>query len=60
MAFGDDQGRDQRPKFKGNWKCGMCGASITELPFEPNPARLEQLKCKECWMKNRPPRRDSF
>jgi CxxC-x17-CxxC domain-containing protein len=21
--------------FSGNWTCSSCGASITELPFEP-------------------------
>ena len=61
MAFGDEQGGGyQKPKFTGDWKCGMCGAKITELPFEPKPERLAELKCKECWQKNRPPRRDGF
>ncbi len=43
---------------QGNWTCSGCGATITELPFEPR--RTDGLLCKECHMKQkgdaRPPR----
>ncbi|MBI2591738.1 MAG: hypothetical protein HYW34_03620 [Candidatus Brennerbacteria bacterium] len=42
--------------FQGNWKCAKCGAEITQLPFEPDPARLGQLQCRDCHRKSR----DSF
>jgi CxxC-x17-CxxC domain-containing protein len=37
-----------RQMFKGNWKCGSCGAAISELPFQPDPARESQLQCRDC------------
>ena len=49
MAF--DNNRDggfQRQMFQGNWKCAQCGADITELPFQPDPSRLDQLRCRDC------------
>ena len=36
---------------QGNWKCSGCGATITELPFEPRST--EGLKCRECHQKSR-------
>ncbi len=50
MAFNDQGGAGgfQRPMFKGNWSCAKCGGAITELPFDPDPSRLGQLKCREC------------
>lgn len=36
---------------QGNWTCAGCGATITELPFEPRSA--EGLKCRECHSKGR-------
>ena len=50
MAF-DQQG--PRPSFKGNWTCSKCGAKITELPFDPDPARLDQLLCRDCHRETR-------
>lgn len=41
-----------RKAFQGKWTCGMCGAAINELPFEPDPARLAQIKCRDCHRKN--------
>ncbi len=41
-----------RQMFSGNWACGMCGAPITELPFQPDPARLNTLKCRDCHKKS--------
>lgn len=37
--------------FQGNWKCSGCGATITELPFEPRST--EGLKCRDCHQKGR-------
>ncbi|MFH1412862.1 MAG: CxxC-x17-CxxC domain-containing protein [bacterium] len=31
---------------KGNWTCSQCGATITELPFEPDGER--PLFCRDC------------
>jgi len=43
----------ERPKHEGNWKCGKCGRAITSLPFKPNPERLDQLKCLDCFKAER-------
>lgn len=52
---GGGRGDFQRPRqtFQGNWKCSSCGGDITELPFEPDPARLSQLLCKNCHRQRR-------
>ncbi|MBI5465803.1 MAG: hypothetical protein HY974_00770 [Candidatus Kerfeldbacteria bacterium] len=39
-----------------NIKCADCGAAITELPFQPDPNRLNTLRCRDCLRKSRPPR----
>lgn len=51
MAFNNDQGGGgfQRPMFTGDWECSQCHAKIDKLPFEPDPARLNQLKCRDCY-----------
>lgn len=52
---------EEKKKFQGNWKCSGCGAAITELPFQPDPAREGELTCFDCHkqkMANRP-RRDN-
>ena len=36
---------------QGNWKCGGCGAAITELPFEPRGD--VGLMCKTYFSKSR-------
>ncbi|NQV93495.1 hypothetical protein HQ403_03325 [Candidatus Kaiserbacteria bacterium] len=41
---------------QGNWKCGGCGAAITELPFEPRGD--VGLMCKACFSKSRGPARN--
>lgn len=55
---GSSQGGDmpQRPMYKVNAKCADCGADITELPFQPDPARMSQLRCRNCYK----PRRNNF
>lgn len=42
-----DQG--VRKTYKGNWACSKCGNAITELPFEPDPNRLDRLMCRDCY-----------
>jgi len=41
-------GGEQRQMHQGNWQCSQCNSSITELPFEPDPSRINQLLCKNC------------
>lgn len=65
MAFdenrGGDQGGFQRRMYQGDWACSSCGGKITELPFDPDPSRLDQLKCRDCHQKSRASfRRDRF
>lgn len=57
MAY-DNQGGGFQPRqmFQGDWKCSKCNAAITELPFQPDPARLDQLLCRDCHKANRPAR----
>lgn len=47
MAYGN-QGDFQRKMYQGNWHCSQCNNPITELPFEPDESRLDQLLCSEC------------
>ncbi|HEY4487081.1 MAG TPA: hypothetical protein VJB70_05150 [Candidatus Paceibacterota bacterium] len=53
MAYEERNGGAPRQMFKGNWNCSKCGAAITELPFEPDPARSDRLQCRDCHMANR-------
>lgn len=53
MADDQNQGGFQRQMYQGNWKCSSCGAEITELPFEPDPNRLDQLLCRDCHRQKR-------
>ncbi len=39
-----------------NIVCADCGAPVTQLPFQPDPARLNTIRCRDCVRKNRPPR----
>ncbi len=57
MAYQGSEGNyPERKMYQGEWKCANCGAAITELPFEPDPARLGQLLCRDCHRE----RRNSF
>jgi len=59
MAFNQDNGGfPPRKMYQGDWKCAKCGKAITELPFEPDPARMANLKCRDCYREDRPPRRN--
>ena len=40
---------EEKQMFQGDWKCGKCGKPITQLPFQPDPARAGQLKCIDCF-----------
>ena len=35
-----------RQMVKGEWSCAKCGATITELPFEPDGDR--PVYCRDC------------
>lgn len=45
--------RNDAPRqiHQGNWTCSGCGGAITQLPFQPDPARADQLKCRDCFKK---------
>jgi len=34
-------------------KCCDCGKKIDQLRFKPDPARLDTIRCPECWRKYR-------
>lgn len=53
MADYRNDGGMERKMVKGDWKCAECGAPITELPFEPDPSRMDQLRCRDCHRKRR-------
>ncbi len=53
MAYQDNGGFAPRPMFEGNWTCSKCSGAITKLPFEPDPARLGQLLCRDCHREKR-------
>ncbi|PIT92923.1 MAG: hypothetical protein COU06_02725 [Candidatus Harrisonbacteria bacterium CG10_big_fil_rev_8_21_14_0_10_38_8] len=46
--------RSDRPAMvQGNWTCAGCGGEITQLPFNPDPSRLGDLKCRDCHRNSR-------
>jgi len=53
MADNQQGGDFERKVYKGEWKCGNCGNPITELPFEPDSERLDQLLCRDCYRNRR-------
>lgn len=53
-----DENNSDRETFEGDWTCSDCGAKITQLPFEPDPERIDQLLCKDCHKKKMDSRRD--
>lgn len=59
MAYDENRGQGfQRQMYQGDWKCADCGKEISELPFQPDPSRVDQLRCKDCYKPKRPFRRD--
>ncbi|MCH7882992.1 hypothetical protein IIA95_01085 [Patescibacteria group bacterium] len=53
MAYQQNGDGFQRKMYQGNWKCSKCSKDITELPFDPDPARLDQLQCRDCHRERR-------
>jgi CxxC-x17-CxxC domain-containing protein len=51
---GNRGGGAPRQMHQGSWTCSKCGGEITELPFEPDPDRLDSLQCRECHKQSRP------
>ena len=43
-----------------NVKCRDCGTPITQLPFNPDPSRLDTLRCQDCLRKFRETRPRRF
>lgn len=37
----------------GGWVCSKCGAKIEMLRFKPDPARMNTLKCVDCFKADR-------
>jgi CxxC-x17-CxxC domain-containing protein len=36
-----------------NIKCCDCGAGISQLPFQPDENRLNDIRCRDCMMKRK-------
>ncbi|MBI2582699.1 hypothetical protein HYW30_00730 [Candidatus Azambacteria bacterium] len=56
MPYGEDRGFERKmyhPAEGETWKCSECGVEITELPFPPDPQRMNQLRCRDCHAKFR-------
>jgi len=45
---------------KMNIKCRDCATPITQLPFNPDPARLDSIRCQDCMRKFREQRPRRF
>lgn len=62
--FDNDSGRSfQKQMFdvtEMNIKCRDCGTAITQLPFNPDPARLDSIRCQDCMRKFRQQRPRRF
>jgi DNA-directed RNA polymerase subunit RPC12/RpoP len=43
-----------------NIKCKDCGTPITQLPFSPDPSRLDTIRCQDCLRKFRETRPRRF
>lgn len=69
MAYGQGGGYGPRPPVQMhdvsslNLKCKDCGTAITELPFNPDPSRYGELRCRDCMRaarSDRGPRRPRY
>lgn len=60
MAFQNRYGDFERKMYKGEWKCAKCGTAITELPFNPDPSRIDQLQCRDCHRQSRATERNRY
>lgn len=62
--FGGGQGKGnfQRQMFDVSGmsiKCCDCGVPISQLPFNPDPSRIDSIRCQDCmrkWREIRPRR----
>ncbi|MBI5079339.1 hypothetical protein HZB06_01520 [Candidatus Wolfebacteria bacterium] len=59
MAYDQNDGF-QKKMYSGSWKCSKCNGEITELPFEPDPDRINQLLCRDCHRQKRQSFRRDF
>jgi CxxC-x17-CxxC domain-containing protein len=41
----------EKAKITGNWKCSMCGGTISSLPFTPRDT--SGLKCLDCFKRSK-------
>ena len=58
-----DERSFQRQMFdvsKMNIKCKDCETPITQLPFDPDPSRLDSIRCQDCMRKFRDSRPRRF
>lgn len=68
MTFGQGGGFNRPPVQMHDvsslgLKCKQCNAAITELPFNPDPSRYGELRCRECmrsFRQDRGPRRPRY
>lgn len=50
MAFNTQQGGFEPKKmYDVDTVCSKCGTKIDRLPFEPDPNRMNQVLCKDCY-----------
>lgn len=47
------ENQQSRPMFDVDEVCSNCNVAITQLPFQPDPARKNTLRCRDCWRKSR-------
>jgi len=43
-----------------NIKCCECGTPITQLAFDPDPERIDSIRCQDCMRKSREQRHRGF
>lgn len=53
MAFDDNQGGYQRKMYPVDTTCAKCGKHIDEVPFPPDPARVNEILCRDCHREKR-------
>ncbi|MFY9457844.1 MAG: hypothetical protein WAP23_02860 [Candidatus Spechtbacterales bacterium] len=53
MADEQNNGGFEREMYPVNEKCADCGTEITQLPFKPDPARSQNLRCRDCYRNKR-------
>lgn len=53
MAYEQNEGSYERQEYEVDEKCADCGTEIKKLPFKPDPARSNQLRCRDCYRQKR-------